>query len=181
VSLAIVARRYAKALLELGIEGNNLDKIVEDFATVADAWGASVELRNAIENPRVAHPVKRAVMGELADQIGADPTTRNALLLLVDRRRARALPHLARALSELADAHKGLVRADVTTATPLSEAYYGRLQTQLEKMTGKRVVVNRKTDSTLVGGVITRIGDRVFDGSLRTRLESLSDALVPTP
>jgi hypothetical protein len=72
-------------------------------------------------------------------------------------------------LSELADARKGLVRAEVTTATPLSEAYYGRLQTQLEKMTGKRVVVDRKTDSTLIGGVITRIGDRVFDGSLRTR------------
>jgi len=119
-------------------------------------------------------------MGELADQIGATPTTRNALLLLVDRRRVRALPHLARSLSELADARKGLVRAEVTTATPLSEAYYGRLQAELERLTGRRVLVDRKTDSALVGGVVTRIGDRVFDGSLRARLESLRDRLVPT-
>jgi F-type H+-transporting ATPase subunit delta len=180
MSIAIVARRYAKALLELGTESGQLDKIVDDFATVADAWATSAELRNALENPRVPHPNKSAVMGELADQIGATPTTRNALLLLVDRRRVRALPHLARSLSELADARKGLVRAEVTTATPLSEAYYGRLQAELERLTGRRVLVDRKTDSALVGGVVTRIGDRVFDGSLRARLESLRDRLVPT-
>jgi len=68
----------------------------------------------------------------------------------------------------------------VTTAAPLPDGYYARLQAQLEKMTGKRVVVHRATDPSLIGGVVTRVGDRVFDGSLRTRLHSLRDALLPT-
>jgi F-type H+-transporting ATPase subunit delta len=180
MSVQIVAHRYAQALLELGLEQGQLDKIVEDMSTVADAWQTSPDLRNAIENPLVPHEVKRSVMGELADQIGASPTTRNTLLLLVDRRRARTLPYLAKALLHLADARKGLVRAEVTTVHPLSDAYYGRLQAQLEKITGHRVVVDRRTDPSLIGGVVTRIGDRVFDGSLRTRLQSLRDALLPT-
>lgn len=180
MSIQIVARRYAQALLELGVEQGQLDKLVDDMSTVADAWATSADLRNAIENPLVPHAVKRAVMSELADQIGASPTTRNTLLLLVDRRRARTLPYLAQWLLELADTRKGLLRAEVTTVQPLSEAYYGRLQAQLEKITGRHVVVDRRTDPALIGGVVTRIGDRIFDGSLRTRLQSLRDALLPT-
>ena len=179
MSVQIVARRYAQALLELAVEQGLLDKVVNDVATVADAWNTSVEFRNAIENPLVALPVKKAVINELADQIGASPVTRNTLLLMIDRRRARALPYVAQWLRELADARQGLVHAEVTTATPLPDAYYGRLQTQLETMTGKRVVVDRRTDPALIGGVVTRIGDRIFDGSLRTRLQSLRDALMP--
>ncbi len=180
MSVSIVARRYAQALLELGMEQNNLDKLVEDVSAVASAWDTSPELRNALENPLVPHDAKKAVMGELADQIGATPTTRHALLLLVDRRRTKTLPYLARTLRELADARKGVVRAEVTTAAPLGDSYYARLQVQLEKLTGKRVVVDRRTDPALIAGVVTRIGDRIFDGSLRTRLQSMRDAMMPT-
>jgi F-type H+-transporting ATPase subunit delta len=179
VSVSIVARRYAQAVLELGVEQGQLDGVVEEMTAFADAWDASPELRNAIENPLVAHAAKKAVIGALADQIGASPTTRHTALLLVDRRRAKALPYLARTLRELADARKGLLRAEVTTAAPLSDAYYARLQAQLETMTGKRVVVDRRTDPSLIAGVVTRIGDRILDGSLRTRLQSLRDALMP--
>jgi F-type H+-transporting ATPase subunit delta len=179
MSVSIVARRYAQALLELGSEQGDLDKMVEDLATIAGAWDTSYELRNALENPLVSHAAKKAVVGELADQIGASPTTRHALLLLVDRRRTKALPYIARALGELADARKGILRAEVTTAAPLADAYYARLQTQLEKMTGKRVVLDRQIDPAIIAGVVTRIGDRILDGSLRTRLQSLRDALTP--
>ncbi|HLK38308.1 MAG TPA: ATP synthase F1 subunit delta [Polyangiaceae bacterium] len=180
MSVSIVARRYAQAMLELGIESGQLDKLVEEVATLADAWDTSAELRNVVENPLVPHAAKKAVVRDLAEQIGASATTTHTLLLLVDRRRAKALPYLARALRMLADARKGLVRAEVTTVTPLPEPYYGRLQAQLEKMTGMRVVVDRKLDPSLIGGVVARIGDRVFDASLRTRLESLRDAMMPT-
>jgi F-type H+-transporting ATPase subunit delta len=179
VSVSIVARRYAQALLELGGETGTLDRLVDEMSTVATAWEASPDLRNALENPLVAHDAKKAVMTELADQIGATATTKHALLLLVDRRRTPALPYVAQYLRELADARKGILRAEVTTAAPLSEAYYGRLQLQLEKMTGKKVVVDRKTDGSLIAGVVTRIGDRILDGSLRTRLQSLKDSLMP--
>ncbi|MGD0529743.1 MAG: ATP synthase F1 subunit delta [Polyangiaceae bacterium] len=179
MSVSIVARRYAKALLELGVESSSLDRLVEELSTVSAAWETSAELRNAIENPLVGIAMKKGVIGELAEQIGATPTTKNALLLLVERRRTQALPEIARYVREMADLRKGVVRAEVTTAAPLSEAYYGRLQVQLEKMTGKKVVVDRKTDPTLIAGVVTRIGDRILDGSLRTRLQSIKDSLMP--
>jgi F-type H+-transporting ATPase subunit delta len=179
VSVQIVARRYAQALLDLGVEHGDLDRLVEEVATLASAWQASADLRNAVENPLVAHDAKKAVMTELCDQVGATQVTRNVLQMLVDRRRARALPHVAGYLRELADRRKGVVRAEVTTAAPLGDAYYERLRMQLEKMTGQKVVVDKKTDPSLVAGVVTRIGDRILDGSLRTRLQSLKDALLP--
>ena len=179
MSVQIVARRYAQALLELGVEQNAVDKIADDFEAIARAFETSHDLRNALENPLVAHAAKKGVMSDLCDQIGASPTTKHALLLLIDRRRTKTLPYVARYLRELTDVRKGIVRAEVTTAVALSEAYYERLRTQLEKMTGKRVVVDKRTDPALVAGVVTRIGDRIFDGSLRTRLQALLDALLP--
>ena len=179
MSLSIVARRYAQAVMDLGVELGQVDAIVDEMAAFAAAWEGSPELRNAIENPLVGHAAKKAVVSDLADRLHVSPTTRHTILLLVDRRRPKALPYVAKALRELADARKGLLRAEVTTAAPLSESYYTRLQAQLEAMTGKRVVVDRRTDPDLIAGVVTRIGDRVLDGSLRTRLHSLRDALMP--
>jgi F-type H+-transporting ATPase subunit delta len=179
MSVSVVARRYAQALFELGVEQGILDALVSEVESIAAMWEASPELRNALENPLVPHAAKTAVMADLAAGIGASATARNTLLLLVDRRRIRTLPQLARSLRELADGRKGVVRAEVTTAAPLSDAYYTRLQAQLEKMTGKRIVVDRKVDPALIGGVVARIGDRILDGSLRTRLQSLKDGLIP--
>jgi len=179
MSVSIVARRYAQALLELGAEQRDLDRLVDEMVAFADCWETSADLRNAIENPLVAHAAKKAVVNELADRLDATPTVRHTLLLLVDRRRTKALPYVARALREFADQRKGVVRAEVTTAVPLADAYYARLQAQLEKMTGKRVVVDRRTDASLIAGVITRIGDRIIDGSLRTRLQTIRDAMTP--
>jgi F-type H+-transporting ATPase subunit delta len=179
MSVSIVARRYARALLELGTSQGNLDTLVGELTTLGDAWEGSPELRNAIENPLVSHAAKKAVVAELVAKINAGQIAKNTVLLLVDRRRGAALPFLARALRELADARKGIVRAEVTTASPLADDYYGRLQSTLETMTGKKVVVDRRTDPALIAGVVTRIGDRIFDGSLRTRLQTLRDALLP--
>jgi F-type H+-transporting ATPase subunit delta len=179
VSVQIVARRYAQALLELGVESGELDALVEQFATLGGAWDSSDDLRKALENPLVAQPAKKAVLAELCEQIGAAATTRNAVQLLIDRRRVQMLPYVAQYLRELADKRKGVLRAEVTTAAPLSDEYYERLRLQLEKMTGQAVVVDRRTDAALVAGVVTRIGDRILDGSLRTRLASLKDALLP--
>jgi F-type H+-transporting ATPase subunit delta len=179
VSVQIVARRYAQALLELGTEMGGLDGLVEQFSTLGEAWRASDDLRNALENPLVAHAAKKAVVVELCDQIGASQITKHTVQMLVDRRRIQTLPYVAQYLRELADKRKGVLRAEVTTAAPLGDAYYDRLRGQLERMTGKKVVLEKKTDATLVAGVVTRIGDRILDGSLRTRLQSLREALLP--
>ena len=180
MSVSIVARRYARAVLDLGVELGQLDAIVDEMSAFAAAWEASPELRNALENPLVAHAAKKAVVSELARSARCQrrrrATRSSCSSTAAAPRRSR---YVAQALREFADARKGLLRAEVTTAAPLSEAYYARLQAQLEAMTGKKVVVDRRTDPTLIAGVVTRIGDRILDGSLRTRLQSLRDALMP--
>lgn len=180
MSLSLVARRYARALFELGSEQGTLERLVQDFEDVAKTFRAESELRNALENPLVAHAAKHAVVRELSDAMGLLDATRSALFLLTDRRRMRALTFIARELRMLADAKKGVLRAEVVTAVTLPEAYYVRLAAELERMTGKRVAIDRRQDPTLLAGVVTRLGDRVFDGSLKTRLASLRDALLPT-
>jgi F-type H+-transporting ATPase subunit delta len=180
VSVSIVARRYAKALLELGLENGDIEIVVRDLEALAEIWDRNAELRNVVENPLVALEAKKAAVTEVAAALGAGATARNTALLLIDRRRARALPYIAASLRELADARKGVVRAQVTTATSLPEPYYAKLQAQLERLTGMRVIVERQTDASLIGGVVTRIGDRIFDGSVRSRLQSMREALLPT-
>ena len=175
----VVARRYAKAILELGNEIGTIDAIVEEMSSAAEAYQTSAELRSALENPLFPLEVKRNILNELAQTLGLSTTTRNTILLLNDRRRMIALPGIARLLREMSDAKKGVVRAEVVTATLLSDAYYAKLQVQLEKMTGKRVVVDRREDANIIAGVVTRIGDTVYDGSLRARLDEMKSALLP--
>ncbi len=173
-----VARRYAKALLEIGIETSTLDAMVEELAGVAEAWSSSAELRNALQNPLVALEAKKQILTELAARLGLGLTSKNALLLLGDRRRLPALPGIAQLLKEMTDAKKGLLRAEVITAVPLSDAYYARLQGELEKMTGKKVALDKRQDPTILGGVIARIGDTVIDGSIKTRLSEMKNNLL---
>lgn len=176
---ANVARRYAKALLELGVDAGTLKSVVTDVGALAAAYEASPELRNVLHNPLVAHPAKRAILTEIAERAEVSTIVKNALLLLGDRRRLEALPAIAQLLREMGDLREGVLRAEVTTAAALSEDYYTRLQQRLEKMTGKRVVIDRRGDPSLIAGVITRIGDIVIDGSLRAQLHEMTQTLMP--
>jgi F-type H+-transporting ATPase subunit delta len=153
-----VARRYAKALFELGVDAGTLASLVAEVRAIADAYAGSSELRSTLDNPLVPHAAKRAILAEIADHAQASTIVKNAILLLGDRRRMHALPAIAQVLHEMSDLREGILRAEVTTATRLGDAYYARLQQQLEKMTGKRVVI---------------------DGSLRTRLHEMTHALLP--
>lgn len=179
MSASLVARRYATALLELGAGSGQLDALVRDVGAIADVYARSNDLRNAVENPMIAHAAKKATMTEVLQRLGVGPLTHNAVLLMIDRRRIRTLTEVARQLREMADAKKGLLRAEVTSATALSDDYCARLQAQLERMTGKKVVLQKREDPGLIAGLVTRIGDRVIDGSLRTRLAVMRDALRP--
>jgi F-type H+-transporting ATPase subunit delta len=175
-----VARRYARAVLEIGVETGSLDTLVSELSSAAEAYAASAELRSAVENPLISLEAKRAILVEISERLGLGPIARNTLQLLVDRRRMRALPGIAQRLHEFSDQRRGVLRAEVTTATPLGNSYYTQLQAQLERLTGKKVVIDRREDPGLIGGVVTRIGDTVYDGSLRTRLHELKHALLPS-
>ncbi|MDB4993156.1 MAG: synthase delta chain [Myxococcaceae bacterium] len=176
-----VARRYAKAILELGAESGRLETLVNEMSDAAAAYQSSPELRAALENPLVALDAKKAILDEMSQRLGLSPTAHHALRLLGDRRRLRVLPSIAQLLREMHDAKRGVVRAEVITAVRLSDGYYQRLQTELEKMTGKKVVLETREDESIIAGVITRIGDMVVDGSLRARLQEMKTALLADP
>lgn len=176
---ANVARRYARALLEIGVETNTLSGLVDEMVTLAGAYEASADLQRALDNPLVSHHAKKAILAEVADRAGVTAVAKHALLILGDRRRLHALPAIAQLLREMSDAKQGILRAEVTTAVRLSDGYYAKLQAQLEKMTGQRVAIDKREDPSILAGVIARIGDRVYDGSLRSRMTELGQSLLP--
>jgi len=175
----VIAKRYATALLELGVEAGQLDALVDELARAAAAYEASSELRASFDDPLVPPQAKKAILGELSERLGLGVVTKNALGLLLDRRRIRALPPIAARLREMADAKRGIVRAEVMTAMPLNEEYFERLQRELERITGRRVALDRKLDPQLVCGVVVRVGDTVYDGSLAARIRQMKEKMLP--
>lgn len=178
MSSMAVGRRYARALLSLAKESGELNKVKTDMRELAEAWASSAELRQVFEDPKLSPETKRGVVSALAEKMGLAPVVGRTLKLLSDRRRMRALPDIASAFALLADDSAGVVRAEVATATALPEAYFEELTRVLEKATGRKITLVRKVDPTLIGGVVARVGDRVFDGSLKNRLHELKDSLL---
>ncbi len=175
----VIAKRYATALLELGGEANQLDALVDEIARAAEAYDSSAELQSAFENPLIPHGAKKLILGDVVERLGLGQTSRSFLGLLVDRRRIRALPAISTRLREMADLRRGLTRAEVLTAMPLPEEYFEKLQRELERITGRKVALDRKLDPSLICGVVVRIGDTVYDGSLVARLKQLKETMQP--
>ncbi|HQP38321.1 MAG TPA: ATP synthase F1 subunit delta [Polyangiaceae bacterium] len=180
MSIETVAARYAQALLELGVESGQLAAFADQVQSVADAWQQSEELRGALQSPLVSDHDREAVLQAVASRAGASTVVINTLKLLARRRRLAVLPSMARALRKLSDERAGLIRVEVRSARPLSEDYVRRLQGELEKTTGKKVVLDRKVDPALIAGVVTRVGDVVIDGSVKSRLDDLRSHLLST-
>ncbi len=179
MTYAKIARRYARALLELGAEQNNLETLVKEISAVAEAFTSSAELRAVVDNPEIPRTARKQVFVEIAAKLGCGVTTKNTLSLLADASRLRALPAIATALREEADRSAGVVRASVTSAQPLGDAYIQKLTQALETRFKKKVVVVKNVDPSLLAGVVTRVGDTVIDGSLRARLDELRTQLLP--
>jgi F-type H+-transporting ATPase subunit delta len=172
-----LVKRYARAILELAVEARQVESVGKELSELAVSWQASSELRELYANPEFSAAVRKAVLQELLTKAGASQITRNSVLYLADHNRLPALPEIANTFNELAERAAGTVRAEVTSAAPLSEAYYTQLQKALEQVTGHKVSIERKTDPSLIAGVVTRVGDRVLDGSIRARLADLRDTL----
>lgn len=180
MSVAALAKRYARAILELASEKGQRDQVGRELNELTKLWQASDELRDLFANPGFGVAARKATLSEILTRAGVSELTRNSALYLADHNRLRALPEIARAYNELAERASGIVRAEVTSAAPLAEAYYAQLQKALEHVTGHKVSIERKTDASLIAGVVTKVGDRVFDGSVRTRLANLKESLRST-
>jgi F-type H+-transporting ATPase subunit delta len=178
VSAGTLARRYARALLELAEEAGQLEPTGRQLTSLAEAWGESPALQDAFDNPAVSVAQRRAILEQIAQKLGLSPLVRHTALLLSDRRRLRYLPEVTAAFERLAEQKAGRIRAEVTTASAMPEPYFQELQKALEAATGKKVTLIKKEDPSLIGGVVTQVGDKIFDGSLRARLSELQEELL---
>jgi F-type H+-transporting ATPase subunit delta len=174
------AERYARAIFELGAESGQLDRLTQEIAEFAGSYQELPVLRRALENPVLEEAVRERVLRHVARHSQYSPLATNSLLVLLKRRRLGELPAIARRLRSLADEKNNVVRAKIVSAGSLSESYFKQLEQRLEGLLGKRIIVDHEEDASLIGGVLVRVGDNTFDGSIRGRLEELERQLLAT-
>ena len=176
--MSAVGRRYAKALLDLSRERGQVDAVLRDVSAISEAWRESADLRELVRNPVVPKPALKSAVNAVLERLGVSQLTRNTVNLLADKGRLPQLSEVLESLEQLSEAETGKVRVEVTSAKPLSEAYYDRLAQKLRRATDREVVLVKKQDPSLIGGVVTRVGDQVFDGSLSNGLSELKESLL---
>ena len=175
-----VARRYAGALAQLAAEKGVLDAVGASLNSFASLLQSSEPLRLGVSSPAFTTVERRGVLeAVLARGTDLDELSANFIRLLGDKGRMAAFDEIVTSFGELVDEHQGRARAHVASATPLAASEVSTIEDQIKKLTGKsEVVVEQTVDPALIGGIITRVGDLVFDGSIRTRLQSLRLQLI---
>jgi len=178
LSLQTIARRYATALADVATERNEARAVGEELR----AWESMIEsnelLREALANPTVPYDQKSNLLNELIARTKVRPTTANFLKLILKNQRLTELAEINRRLAQVLDERAGVVAAEVVTARSISEETRKAISTKLKGITGKQVRVSFNTDLAIIGGLVTRIGSTVYDGSIRTQLELLSHKLA---
>jgi len=172
-----VARRYARALLEACGESAAMDT-ADQLGSIAALIAANPDLTEALSNPAYSRDQRHGIVEGLIRMLTSPgPVLPNFLRLLVDRNRLSALPDIARLFRDMADARAGRVRGEVVSAVPLDPHAIQKLQKSLSQVVDKQVVLETRVDQDVLGGVSTRVGSVVFDGTLRTQLDELHRAL----
>lgn len=180
MSYEAIARRYAQAVFELGKEGGQLVQISKQVTALAEVFDGSEELRAVLTNPLVADSAREAILVDIGQRLGAGDITLRTLRVLAQNRRLAALPDIARTLSRLVDEDTKTLRATITSASALSDAYLAKLRAELEKATGQKIEMTVHKDPALIAGVVVQIGDKVIDGSARAKLRLFREGLAQT-
>ncbi|MDD2271104.1 MAG: ATP synthase F1 subunit delta [Desulfuromonadaceae bacterium] len=172
-----IARRYAKALVQLGSEGGLIDRFRDELSIVDGLFRTNGDLRAAFSNPALTSEQKKSMMKELIAKTACSELVGNFLLLLVDKNRVAFLGQIVQTYEKLADEFSGVIRPVITTAFALDDSQVGAIQSALEKKTGKKIVPQMVVDASLLGGVVTQIGDIAYDNSVKTQLKRIKDIL----
>ncbi len=172
-----LAGRYAAALFDLARDEKALGEVEADLARLDAMLGASEDLRRLARSPVISREDKAEAMATLADRAELGALTRRFVGVVARRGRLFALGHMIRAYAALLAEHRGETAAEVTSARPLSEAQAGAVSGALAKVVGRRVTLSAKVDEGLIGGLVVRIGSRMVDSSIRTKLERLGFAM----
>jgi len=173
VATASIGRRYARALLSLGVEDGRYQAYADELDKVAAAASVSAQLHDLWNNPAHGRPVRAASVAALVKGLSLSPVVGNLLTLLGDRSRLSQVDGLARAYRALVDEKAGRARATVTSARELSAADRDQVTKVLAGLTGKQIVLETRVDAALIGGLVAEVGSTRLDGSLKTQLDGL--------
>jgi F-type H+-transporting ATPase subunit delta len=174
---ARIARRYAKALLAIGREDGQAESYKEELGGVAELFGEQKELEDTLSNPLYAKGDRQKVLQVVVGKLGLSKVMESFLLLLFDKGRIRHLGDINTFYEKLTDELANIVRANVVSAAELPDEAVEKIRAALSQKTGKEVKMDVGVDPALIGGVVTKIGDLVLDGSVKTQLESLKESL----
>lgn len=173
-----VARRYARALFGIGESKNSFEAFGFELASLAEVYEGAHDLRQALENPVFQLDQRKRVMGGLLPRLAPSPDVQRFAYLLLERRRINLLPRIAVAYAEMVDVKLGRLRATIVSPRALDPATLENVQRALERRTGKKIVATTAIDPALIGGIVARVGDLVFDGSLKSRLDALKGRVL---
>lgn len=172
-----LAGRYASALFDLARDGNAIVAVESSLSALTSALGESPDLKTLVESPLVSRTNAAKAIAAVAAAMKLDDLTARFLGVLADNRRLADLPAIIRAFGRIVAAHRGEVTAEVTTAHPLADDQLAALKQQLRTRVGREVSVVAKVDPAILGGLVVKLGSQLIDASIRTRLNSLAQAM----
>ncbi len=172
-----IARRYAKALLLIAKEDGQTESYRGELKAVADMFGEQDTLNQAVNNPLYDMEGRRKVLTSVIEKLNLSETVASFLMLLFDKRRFGFLGSINDNYQQMADEVKGVARASLVAATELPAETIEKIRTTLSNKTGKDIILEVEQDPGLIGGIVTRIGDLVLDGSIRTQLLNMRETL----
>lgn len=178
MSVETVARRYAGALADVVVKNGEADKIQSELKIWEEMIGSNADLSNAFSNPAIPQSNKEKVLEALLAKSQPSPATANFLRILLRNGRITELGEINSRFKSVLEERAGFVSGKVVSARPLGEQERSELQSNIERMTGKKVSLDFGVDESIIGGVVTTIGSTVYDGSVKTQLETLKAQLI---
>lgn len=173
----IIGKRYAKALIQIGQEQGTWEEIGKDLSAFVSLLEGNETLRSVLADPIHDRQKRKAILEKVLERAGLGKTCSHFLLLLVDKERIRYLPAIYSAYQKLEDALAGRLRARVVTARTLEAEQSEAIQKALEQRFRKEIILDWSEDPEILGGVICNLDGMVFDGCVRTQLETLKETM----
>jgi len=177
MSMRASAARYARALLDVANKESDPERAEQELAAFVDLVRTNPDLERTLANPVVSAADKRAIVQQILERLKPTTPVGKLVLLLASRGRLALLPDLLDVYRERLMEYRNVLSAEVTTAAPLSPERAEQLQQRLANATGRTITMTTKVDASIIGGVVTRIGGTVYDGSVATRLARVRDRL----
>ena len=170
--------QYATALADIALEQGAAEPVKKQLEDFGAAYAESAELRNVLASPAVERTAKHGVIEKLVARLGASRIVRNFLFVMVDNQRTHLLPEILQTFETVIRQRQGVSEAEVTSAAELTAPQKTQLQQTLERLTGRKIQAKYSLDPALLGGALVRIGDTIYDGSVRNRLNQMRARLA---